>query len=66
LNQLRNQTVLDVDQIKGDEMQIHPTDLLELWDSYCFCWPDNAPRNTFKGTRLIADVEAPILSRKAL
>lgn len=53
--------------LSGDaEFRIHPVDARELRERYQFCWPDNAPRDVFRGVRLVEDVDAPRLPRKEL
>jgi hypothetical protein len=59
-------TSIDESAIAGEALRIHPEDLRELREAYRFCWPKNAPRDEFKGTRLVADIEAPMLPRRPL
>jgi hypothetical protein len=59
-------TIIDESAIAGEALRIHPADLRELQTIYRFCWPGNAPRDEFRGTRLVADVEAPMLPRRTL
>lgn len=62
----RTPTVLDASAITGADLRIHPADLRELQECHRFCWPGNAPRDCWRGTRLVADVGAERLPRKAL
>lgn len=48
------------------ELRIHPDDYRELMTTFRYCWPGNAPRDTFHGVRLIQDVTAERLPRVAL
>lgn len=62
----RTPTTLDTSAITGPAIRIHPDDLRELLDAYRFCWPENGRRDVWKGTRLLADVEAALLPRVGL
>ena len=59
-------TSIDESAIVGEALHTHPADMRELQERYRFCWPKNAPRDEFKGTRLVADIEAPMLPRRLL
>ena len=65
-DQSRIPSLPDVAAINGAEFRIHPADLREVRELFRFVWPDNAPREVFKGVRLIADVSAPMLPRVPL
>lgn len=62
----RTPSLIDTSAITGQQMRIHPDDWRELIDAYRFCWPGNGPHTAWKGTQLVADIEASMLPRKAL
>ncbi len=66
MSAVRLPEVLDVSAIVGDELRIHPEDMRDLQEAFRFCWPRNAERDVFNGTKLITDIEAPLLPRKRL
>ena len=63
---VRTPSTIDESAIIGAELRIHPVDLHELRRMYAFCWPENAARDVWNVTRLVADIEAPMLPRKPL